>query len=349
MARSQGLQGFLETRAEGPTFTVVALCMIARAAQFYSGSALQLAQLLGRAGLQAFEILTGVGLAVGAELLFAIAGRNWQSHKREARDAMARRGVPRAEKIAQRDHYLDKSRVSFWFMLIGLGASLTAAFSFLFGANGDHTPGAILSDILVSLLLVAVVAYLAIFKETRGTDPGEAAQEQARAARTSAIAEAGKRIASGVYAPRDVRVVARQLPRAERDKFEAALLPDDVNDPQWTKRDILAWLGDDSTQTRRRIERKLSRLYENGAGVLRDDATKSYRIPRSIALRHFAEEFLAAHAPQSAREEVQPRTSPALTPHQIRAVKPQKSTSQRTAPAPHQVKDTASAVTEAVS
>lgn len=316
MAHTKGLQGFLEQRAEGPAFLIVFMCMIARASQFYSGGALSLRSLLGQGGMQVFDALTGVGLAVGCELLFAIAGRTWQANKRDARDAMARKGMSKAEKQALRDYYLSKARIAFLFMLIGLGASLAAAISFLWGASGDHSVGAAIGECVVALLLVAVVGFLAIFKESSGGDPDAESQAIARSGRASIVGEAGKRIAAGNYTARDVRIVARQLPKAERDKFEAALMPEDADDPQWTARDILSWLADDSAATKRRIQRRLSKLYDSGAGAVRDDSTGQYRIPRSIVLQQFAEEFLNAHAPARVQAAVKNYAGPPSQPRQ---------------------------------
>lgn len=296
MARKQGLQAFLETKAEGPAFLIVLVCMVARAAQFYSGGALQLAKLLGASGMAFFNATTGVGLAIGCELLFAIAGRSWQANKADAREAMAKRGMSKAEKMAMRDYYLSRARIAAIFCVIGLAASLAAAFSFLWGVNGDHSAGAILEELVVAGLLVTVVAFLAIFKESRGQNPTEEAQVHAYAGRTATVKEAGARVASGNYSARDVRVIARQLPRQERDSFEAALLPDDAEDPYMTVRQLLDWLSDDSAATKRRIQRRLQRLYDTGAGVTRDEQA-GYRIQRSHVLRHFSDEFLASHAP----------------------------------------------------
>ncbi len=296
MARKQGLQAFLESKAEGPAFLIVFVCMIARAAQFYSGGALQLVKVLGASGMALFNAATGVGLAIGCELLFAIAGRSWQANKADAREAMAKRGMSRAEKAAMRDYYLSRARIAGIFCVIGLAASLAAAFSFLWGVNGDHSIGAVLEELIVAGLLVTVVAFLAIFKESRGQNPTEEAQVHAYAGRTATVKEAGARVASGNYSSRDVRVIARQLPRQERDSFEAALLPDDADDPYWTVRDLLNWLGDDSGSAKRRVQRRLQKLYDTGAGVTRDEQT-GYRILRSIVLRYFSDEFLASRAP----------------------------------------------------
>lgn len=295
MAKVGGVQGFIERRAEGPAFALAAFCMIARASSFYSGGAIALAHILGPRGLALFNGATGVGLAVGAELLGSIAGRQWQVNASEARDAGTRRGMTRHEREALAAHFASRARLSLVFMCVGLGASVAAGFSFLWGASGAgaHTFAGALGELVVTLLLVSIVAYLGIFKESRGDDPGELASVQAYAIRADIVREAGRRIASGKYAPQDVRIVARSLPRAERERFEAALTRESTDDPLWTVRDIAAWLGCDTPAGRRQITRKLARLMERGAGVLRDDASGQYRVPRSVAALHFAEDYVS--------------------------------------------------------
>ncbi len=296
MAKTKGVQGFLEEKAEGPAFALVALCMMLRAVSFYSGNAHLLINLLGVRGLAIFDDASGFGLTVGTELLMSIAGRQWQSNKREAREASARRGLNRNERAALVAHYTSKARLSLLFMLIGLGASVTAAFSFLWSATGVNSIGGALSEILVSLLLVSVVFYLGVVKESKGLDPSEVASAQAHSIRGNVVDAAGRRIAAGAFTPQDVRIVAQQLERNERDRFLGALLPETPDDPVWTAADIARWLGAESATARKQIARKLRKLADSGAGAVMDDTTGKYRIPRSVVVSHFAGDYVEMHA-----------------------------------------------------
>lgn len=296
-----GVQAWLETQAEGPAFGLAVLCMVARAAQFYSGGALALARILGPGGMTVFNILSGVGLAAGCELLASIAGRAWQSALTEAREVQGRRGLTRQERAALASHFQSKARLSLVFMCIGLAASVAAAFSFMWTETGQHSVTGILGELIVTVLLVSVVAYLGIFKESRGEDPADIASAQAYTIRAQVTDAAGRRIAAGTYSAQDVRIVARALPRAERERFESALTLDSALDPLWTARDIAVWLGCDTPAGRRQITRKLARLLDHGAGVLRDDTTGQYRVPRSIVFQHFADDFLTINNPKSER------------------------------------------------
>lgn len=296
--RTRGVQGFLEEKAEVPAFALVALCMMARALQFYSGGAIVLAAALGARGVAVFNGFTGFGLAVGTELLMSIAGRQWQANAAEARDVAARRGLNKHERAAMAAHFQSKARWAFAFMIVGLCASITAAFSFLWTANGaNHSPTAAISEIAISLLLVSVVFYLGVIKESRGDDPSEIATSRAFQLRAQVVEAAGARIASGTYTDQDVRIVKSALPRSERARFEQALVRDDASDAVWTASQIVAWLGCDDVAGRRRVQRKLARLAEQNAGVIKDEDTRQFRVPRSVVLRHFAEEFIASRTP----------------------------------------------------
>lgn len=301
MARTTGVQGFLEEKAEGPAFGLVAVCMMLRAVSFYSGNAHLLTNLLGPRGLAIFDDASGFGLTVGTELLMSIAGRQWQSNKREAREASARRGLNRQERAALVAHYQSKARLSLLFMLIGLGASVTAAFSFLWSATGITSIGGALSEILVSLLLVSVVFYLGVVKESKGVDASELASAQAHSIRGNVVDAAGRRIAAGSYGPQDVRIVAQQLERTERDKFMGALLPETPDDPMWTAKDIATWLGTESATARKQIARKLRKLADAGQGVIMDDTTGKYRVPRSVVVMHFAGDYVEVNARTATR------------------------------------------------
>ncbi len=295
MGSHGGLQRFLERSAEGPVFGIAAACMVSRAMQFYSFGSFSLAHALGPARMVWYDAATGAGLAVMCELLMSIAGRAWKADRRDMIEAEGRRGLSKMERTALVKHYAGSARLQFTFMLLGLAASLTAAFSFLWtGAGGTHDGGTILGDAVVTVLLVAGVFYLGVLKESRGESPAEVAQADAYSIRRNVTAAAGQRIREGKYTPQDVRIVARALPRADRERFESAMIAETADDPYWTVRQIADWLGIDSDSGRRVVARKLARLLDKGYGILKDETQKSaYQVPRSVVLRIFADDFMA--------------------------------------------------------
>lgn len=300
MARSQGLQHFIESKAAGPAFAIAAACVILRGAVFWSGGAFSVAAVLGTRGVHIFDGLTGVGVATGAELLASIFGRQWLRYKSEAREAAGRGGLRRAERAALVAEYTFRARLSFVFALFGVTASTAAGFAFLHSASGASSLGANLGELAVTVALVSVLTALGTFYEARPDDAGELATEHARALRARIVEAAGQRIARGDAAPQDIRLVAKALPRREQDRFISALLPESADDPAWSVADLADWLGADTPSGRRQLHRRLSRLAERGAAVTRDDRG-SYRIPRSVAVAEFAGDFVKLNRPGGSR------------------------------------------------
>lgn len=293
MRNHGGLQQWIERRASGPAFALVALSMIARAAQLYSGGALALGRALGPRGLALFDMLTGLGLAVGAELLASIAGRARASALREMREAQGRRGIPKSERLALVAHYRAQARQDEVFCGMGLLASCAGAFGFLWGTTA-HNPATIAGDVLVCVLAVSIVFYLGALHEARGPRAEELAAARVVELRGRIVEEAGRRIAGGDYTPQDVRVLTSALTRQDRQRLEAALIPADEDDPPWSARDVAEWLGRaDDASARRQITRKLMVAADRGQGVTRDPDSGAYRLPRSLALRLFASDFLS--------------------------------------------------------
>lgn len=317
MARSAGLQRWIEDKAEGPAYFTVALCMISRAAAFYSGTETILKQLLGEAGMRIYSIFTGVGLAAGSALLMAVSGRQWRFHLAEAAEAKARKGLSKTERAALVASFEDKARLHLLFMLVGMGAEFAAALSFLWTELADHSFFTVFGDVLISVLLVLISLYFGVFKEHRGETAEEIADEHALTIRSGVVEEAGRRIASGTYSPQDVRIVANSIrDRIARDRFMAALHPNTSGDPQWTTSDLMHWLGDETDAMRRRLQRRLAKLQEKGHAIWRDE-NGAWTFPRSLALEHFAADFLEAHAPGPIRDVAsQVRTRRASQPRQ---------------------------------
>lgn len=292
---SHGLQHLLESKAAFPAFLIAAVCVMARGATFWSGGAFTVAGLLGPAGLRWFNGVTGVGIAVGAELLTSVFGRQWLRAEADKSDAAGRRGMRKSERDALCGYYAFHAFISKAFMIVGIVASTAAAFMFLLTSTGVRD-WAILGELVIALVLVVIMTGFGVFYQDRpDADASDVQTGQARTLRAGAVAAAGERIQRGDYTPQDVRLVAGALPRAERDAFEAALITDSPDDPIWTTTQLAEWLGCDDAAGRRRLVRTLGRLKANGAGILKDERT-GWKIPRSVVAMHFAGEYLKGHA-----------------------------------------------------
>lgn len=288
--RGFDLQGWLEERAQGPVYAMAATSMVLRAALFYSGQGANFEHLMGPLGMGIINGVTAIGLAAGGELLASIAGRSWKRNRAEASEAKLRTDLKPMQRDVMASLFGEKARVDFWFMLVGVGASFLAAMSYMWIANPDHSLGAVVSEVVLTGLLLSIMTYLGIFKEGKRRNVAEEQAERAQDVASQIVDEAGKRIAAGVHTIQDVRVFARALPRVARDKFLAAFAAETPDDPTWTTTDIANWLNCESQAGKRQITRKLAKLAETGAPITRDERG-AYRIPRSAVFLHFAEDF----------------------------------------------------------
>ena len=300
MAQSKGLQHFIEAKAAGPAFLIAATSTMLRGATFWSGGAFTVGGLLGPAGLRVFNGLTGFGIAVGAELLASIFGRQWLRYKSEIHEAEGRPGLRRAERAALVAEYTFRGRLSLAFMALGILASTAAGFMFLLSSTQTTTPAAAAGELLITIILVAILTAIGVFFETKADDAGEIATEQARALRSKITEAAGTRVARGDGTPQDIRLLAKALPRREQERFMAAMLPETPDDPLWSVADLADWLGMDTPSGRRQLHRRLVRLTERGASVTRD-AKGAYRLPRSVAVSEFAGDFVQLNRPGAAK------------------------------------------------
>jgi len=310
------LQEWLDTEASKYAWAVTFASAAARASSFYSGGALSLPRLLGPFGMAIFDGVSGVGLAFGAEMLSSIAGRAWQRNTRLSRDALMAPNMRRSEREALRLQYQDRAKLDFAGMCLGIIGTICAAFMFMFTANPDHSIAAILNELLVTVLLVGITTYLGVFNTTPRADPAQLAQAQAMEIRGAVTDAAGRRIASGVYAPDDVYTVASQLPRGDKEQFVGALVRPDVDDPLWGTREMCDWLGladlpseQDEAAARRRVTRLLQKAARDDARIHKNDKGQ-YQVPRSLALVYLADLYIEFQRAKVSHRRVTGESSP---------------------------------------
>lgn len=292
------LQEWLDTEASKYAWALLLVSIVGRGASFYSGGALSLPHLLGPRGMSIFDGITGVGIAFGCEMVSSIAGRAWQRNEQTANDAASLTNVKARERAAIEQRARSKARLDFRAMCLGILGSVFAAFMFLFTANGDHSIGTLLDEALVTSLLVGMMTYLGVFNTTPRSDPAQIATAQALDIRSAVTDQAGRRIASGIYSPDDVYSVAGQLPKGDKEKFIAALVRPEPDDPMWGTREMADWLGladlpteQDEAAARRRLVRLLAKVAKDDARIQKD-AHGKYQVPRSLALTYLAELYI---------------------------------------------------------
>jgi len=299
------LQAWLEERAQGPVYASAVVSMVLRAALFYSGQGAAFERMVGSAGMSTINAVTAVGLAGGGELMGSIAGRSWKRNRIEAREAKIRRDLKPQERDVMAKHFTGAAWIDFTFMVIGVAASYIAAFSYMWTTFPDHSPGTVLSEVVLTTLLIAIVTYLGVFKESKRKNTTEARAARADALNDQIVDSAGLRISANQHTIQDVRIFARALPtKADRDRFLAAFASETPDDPHWRTTDIANWLGSDDPAVKRQITRKLGKLADAGVPVMRDDKN-AYIVPRSVVFLHFADDFLRmareGHVTPSAR------------------------------------------------
>lgn len=322
--RRKGLQAWLEQGAKGPAFAIVAVCMIMRAASAYSGGAFSLAHALGGVGSAIFDMLTGIGLAVGAELLASIAGRAARRHADEAAEAAMTPGLKKWERAARIEREQRRAAHNQVFSVLGLVASIYGAFWFLWNANPHHDWLSIAGEVATTAILVTIVYYLGVIAEDVPDDPRQLAHEHTTRLQLRMLQDAGGRIAQGAASRQDVNVFAEHLPRAERSRFRAIMAQEAPHDPAWGSAQIVAWLagtGASLEMVRKRVGRALRLAEERGQDVRRDERG-AYQVPRSVALQLFASDFLELAGRADIAGTI-PRQRRATGPRPAVAVRPQ--------------------------
>ena len=267
-----GLQAWLESGAKGPAFAIVAVCMIMRAASAYSGGAVNLPHLLGAGGMAVFDMLTGVGLAVGAELLASIAGRAARRHQEEAMEAASTPGLKKWERDVRAQRERRRFYLNGAFSLGGLAASIYGAMWFLWNATPRHDLGTIIGEVATTAILVAIVYYLGVVAEDIPDDPREVATARATNMQLRLLESAGERIAQGKHSRQDVTLFAENLPRTQRARFRAIMAQEGPDDPAWGSAHIVEWLcatGASLDLVRKRVQRALKLAEERGQDIRR--------------------------------------------------------------------------------
>lgn len=295
------LQEWLDTEASKYAWALTIISVVSRGASFYSGSAAALTRLLGVLGMRIFDGVSGIGIAFGSEMLTSIAGRSWQRNSAAARMALGDANLKRAERASECARYQHQARIDFIGMCIGIFGTTVSSFMFMFTGSADHSFATVANEVMVTIMLVAVMVYLGVFNTTPHADPAKIAQGQAMEIRSATTDAAGQRIASGVYSPDDVYAVAAQLPKSERDRFIAALVRPEPEDPMWGTREMADWLGladlateQDEAAARRRLIRLLAKVAKDDARIQKNEKGQ-YQVPRSLALTYLAEFYIELH------------------------------------------------------
>lgn len=222
----KGLKDIIEHRLETPVFLIVAVMMVIRAAQQFSGGALIMASWLGPVWFPRFEIATGLGLGLGSEMLMTLAGRSWRSWLQQATEIAARTGLSKIQRTSYTREAQANARYSQRFMWVGAGASLYTGVSFLITnstVTGHFDLGEAIADVVTCAVITAVVLYLGVFRETTGQDEAQAAIAELDHGMNGLLNAAIERFKSNTATEQDERFIAEHLPPHRQAKFRRAI------------------------------------------------------------------------------------------------------------------------------
>lgn len=288
------LQDWLETRGAVVAFIIAAVSMMLRGAEFYSGGSFILSRALGPNGTTVFNILSGLGLGVGCELVGSIAGRDWLYNQAEALEVDEQRGLTKPQRAARKRAFDKAAGRAQVFMWLGFAFSFAAAAYYSITTTGA-SGWAIGLELIIAGALEAVLVYLGVFKQSHSS-PAKEAEALGHELLRDVMITAAERIRDGMsYSMQDVRLVARAIKdRREAERFEAAYMTGSPDEPIWTTRDVMTWLGDPTSEAlRKRINRKLSGEMARGGPVWKDNKTGAFQLAKGDVGRIFMDDYLA--------------------------------------------------------
>lgn len=299
------LQYVIEHRLEGPVFAIVAAMMVIRAAQQFSGGALVMSRFLGPVWFPRFEIITGLGLGLGSEMLMTIAGRGWRAWKLDEAELAARPGLSKIQRASYVSHAQAQATYSFRFMLVGAGASLYTGVAFML-SNATASFGVALADVVTVAIISATVLYLGVFRDSRGQDSTQAALEHIDAGMSEALDAAIARFRDGTYTEIDTQLIAENLPPHKQARFRRAVAKQETG-RMWRTvqlREALG-IGRDSLGIRdlNRQVNALAKTPENGLSKGVDGRT--WLIPHRVVMDVWGEAIMlhrVLSSPNSAEE-----------------------------------------------
>jgi len=297
------LQHIIETKLETPVFFIVTITMVIRAAQLFSGGTLVMSQVLGT-WYTPFQVITGIGLAIGSEMLMTIAGRAWRRCEGEAAELPGRPGISKVARQALINKEVKNGKYSQRVMFVGMGASIYAGISYLF-TNSGHVvtfmsllkDAAFYTDIVVCVVVTTSVFYLGVLKEGRATSDAEEALAEIDASMNEAVLSAIHRFKAGKQTPVDEKLIAEHLPPSKKNKFLRAVAK--INKGKvWTSKElrIRLGIGNDATLIRK-LNRRVNELARDPENCLeKGPDNKTWMIPYTIVMDEWGDAITAHDA-----------------------------------------------------
>lgn len=275
--RSGSVAESVEQRLEKPVFYSVLLVLVLRSATVFSGGILNLHALLGVFWFDAFQIVTGLGLALGSEMLMSLAGRSWRYWRKQETELAGTPGLSRIQRVSRVNEARANARISYWFMLIGAAASVGSGVWYLISNGGDAA-----LDVAICIVITAVVLYLGVLRETKRQDSAEAALADLDAGMDAALMTAVERFRENRHTEQDIRFITEHLPPHRQGRFRRAVAKADGG-RMWNAAQIREGLGVGADQTQvRAINRQINALAKEPQNGLAKDAAGRWLIPNAV-------------------------------------------------------------------
>lgn len=294
--RRGDLQRLIEERLVTPVFCVVLFFAVTTAAETFSGGVIDLPLLMGPL-FGAWQVIRGLGMGFGSELLAVISGRSWRVYKREEVEIRERRGLSKVQRAARVAHARSKARENMIAMIVGIcGSVYASAIYYIKSASHVHALD-LVSDIVATILATAVLLYIGVFKDSKSEDAAEEMIAGIQSGVNDSVHGAIGRFKQGIASDVDIALIAEHLPEQDRVKFRRAVAKK-VDGEMWTTGMIRQALGygNDATMARK-INAKVNQLSRQPELALRrGDDGRSWLVPRGVVMDVWGEDIGAAKA-----------------------------------------------------
>ncbi|HUY79623.1 MAG TPA: hypothetical protein VMV29_22825 [Ktedonobacterales bacterium] len=290
-ASGQGLSAIIEQRLETPVFFIVGAMMVISAAQMYSGGALVMSTLLGP-WFPAFQIVRGVGLGLGSEMLMSIAGRSWRYWSHALTEIASQTGIPKATKTANLIEARANAKQSRVFMFVGMASSVYAGVSYLL-INNHITSlaslldnlGALFGDTMICVVITSVVFYLGVLKSHRQDGRTERLLDALDDGMGDALHAAITRFKDSHHTDQDVAFIAEHLAPGQAAKFRRATAKRDAT-RYWKASEIREALGmRDSPTAIRRLNDTINKLAKRPeCGLQKAEDGRTWLVPHVLVM-----------------------------------------------------------------
>lgn len=288
-----GFKAWIEQKAAPWAAGGMILGMVARSAQTYSFGAVNLAA-MPRPMQLLYDIVTGLAIAAGMELLMGAAGAQWWKYLFQAIETEHDAKLSARERARRAKTLYTRSWAFAAFAAVGALASVGAGVYFAFSAISVATNTARALEIVTMVIITVGVFYFTVIHEPEQLDPLRDAQDAVQGQLYTSARAVAARIGDGTHTPADVQFLRAMAPTPELSRKLDALTPREENGDYWDTPRIARWLGAEGDEAvARDIRRRLSHAHQTAQalGVRRKESGRGFEAPHTAILALFQDEI----------------------------------------------------------